>query len=206
MISRKSRTQTWVDQEAVAAGVLRQSDTTDDYRSIDIRYLKREGLLAPGLCRCIRWFRLGKQIAAIGLSPAPGRVVLRYRYKGDDGHWQDMSYPVEIATTPCRLGGERHWFLCPTPACRRRVAILYGGAVFACRHCHRLTYPSQREDYGDRAARRADRIRRRGSVRDGQAFSTPSGLKPKGMHQQTSTASSPSRRPQPDHPPHHRQR
>ena len=59
------------------------------------------------------------------------------------------------------LGGRRAWFLCPAKGCGRRVAILFGGSIFACRHCHKLAYECQREPDDDRAARRADTIRRR---------------------------------------------
>jgi hypothetical protein len=41
------------------------------------------------------------------------------------------------------------------------VAILYGGRILACRHCYDLVYASSREDVGDRAARKADRLRER---------------------------------------------
>ena len=41
------------------------------------------------------------------------------------------------------------------------MAILYGGGIFACRHCYQLAYASSREDAGDRAIRRADRLRAR---------------------------------------------
>ena len=41
------------------------------------------------------------------------------------------------------------------------MAILYGGGIFACRHCHRLAYASSREDMSDRTMRRADRLRER---------------------------------------------
>lgn len=82
------------------------------------------------------------------------------------------------------MGGERHWLLCPARGCGRRVAVLYGGAIFACRHCYRLAYPPQREKPGDRAARRADRIRDKmgwpGGILEGGDWG-----KPKGMHWRT---------------------
>ena len=43
--------------------------------------------------------------------------------------------------------------------CRRRVAVLYGGEIFACRHRHNLAYPCQRKSADDQATRRADKIR-----------------------------------------------
>lgn len=55
-------------------------------------------------------------------------MILTYRHRiGDSGDWQDESYPVGLDTTPCHLGGERSWFLCPARGCGKRVAILYGG-------------------------------------------------------------------------------
>ena len=41
------------------------------------------------------------------------------------------------------------------------MAIFYGDAIFACRHCYWLAYACQRETADDHAARRADRIRAR---------------------------------------------
>jgi hypothetical protein len=63
------------------------------------------------------------------------------------------------------------------------VAILFGGSIFACRHCHKLTYQCQRETDDDRAMRRADNIRRRLGWEAGIA--NPEGGKPKGMHWRT---------------------
>lgn len=76
---------------------------------------------------------------------------------------------------------ERHWFLCPARGCGRRVAILYSGALFACRQCHQLAYRSQRENCMDRATRRADRIR----DKLGWPGGILEGSKPKGMHWRT---------------------
>lgn len=69
------------------------------------------------------------------------------------------AFEVHLSWTPCGWGGERPWFLCP--ACKRRAAVLYFGAVPACRRCARLVYPSTREDPTDRALRRANELRAR---------------------------------------------
>ena len=63
------------------------------------------------------------------------------------------------------------------------MAILFGGSIFACRHCHKLAYQCQRETDDDRAMRRADNIRRRLDWEVGIA--NPEGGKPKGMHWRT---------------------
>ena len=63
------------------------------------------------------------------------------------------------------------------------MAILFGGSIFACRHCHKLAYECQRETDDDRACRRADTIRRRLGWEPG--ILNGSGWKPKGMHWRT---------------------
>ena len=61
--------------------------------------------------------------------------------------------------------------------------IYRAGRLFACRQCKDLAYTSQGEAADDRAARRADRIRKRLGWQIG-ILNGP-GLKPKGMHQRT---------------------
>lgn len=97
------------------------ADTTDDYRSIDIRWLKREGLLKSGISRRITWSRGGEVTGSINIQSEPGRVILDYRHRDQGGEWQPERYPVYLDTTPCHMGGERHWFLCPVRGCGRRV-------------------------------------------------------------------------------------
>ncbi len=94
-----------------------------------------------------------------------------------------MDYTVELDWADCHLGGQRAWFRCPAKGCGRRVAILYGGAIFACRHCHRLAYESQREAGYDRMARRADKLRDKLGWEPG--ILNGDGIKPKGMHWRT---------------------
>ena len=160
------------------------ADTTDCYRSIDVRWLKRKGMLADGRNGSLTWSRNGQVTGSINVRAELGRVFLNYRHREHGSEWKAEDYPVYLDTTACHKGGERQWFRCPVRGCGRRIAILYGGAIFACRHCHRLAYPSQREEAGDRATRRADRIRDRlgwpGGILEGGGWG-----KPKGMHWRT---------------------
>src|SRR5687767_9474135 len=112
--------------------------TTDDMRSLDVRQWARDGVLNPGFHGSSRWLRRGEVVAMINIRAEEGRVILSYRHRSHGSDWKDEEYPVFISLTRCRLGGTRSWFVCPVVGCRRRVALLYGGAIFACRHCHRL--------------------------------------------------------------------
>jgi hypothetical protein len=133
--------------------------------------------------RCaINWTRNGETVASIQARTEADRLILN-RQRSQGGDWQAMEYPVRLDWTGCTLGGRRAWFLCPAKGCGRRVAILYGGEIFACRHCHHLAYTCQRESDDDRAARRADTIRERLGWQAG--ILNPSGTKPKGMHRRT---------------------
>jgi hypothetical protein len=90
---------------------------------------------------------------------------------------------VSVVWTRCPFGGSRPWFVCPTPDCGRRVAKLYGGEEFACRHCHGLVYASQRQGPTGRGIRRAQKIRMRlGGTSD---LTKPFPQKPRGMHWRT---------------------
>ena len=159
------------------------NDTTDDYRSIDVRRWQRDRLLAPYQSFGWQWSRNGETVASIRVRTEPGRVILTYRRRSGGEDWKDESYPVYLGWTRCNFGGVRPWFLCPAMGCGRRVAILYGGRIFACRHCFQLAYPSQRETADNRAARRADRIRKKLGWEPGILNSD--GGKPKGMHWNT---------------------
>lgn len=160
------------------------ANTVDQFRALDVRKLMREGWLKVGQSSDIVWSCNGIETGRIAIHSQADQLTLDYRTRIDSGDWQSMSYPVKLTSTPCHMGGTRQWFLCPVAGCGQRVAILYGGTVFACRHCHGLAYPSQRETSADRALRRAEHIRER--------LGWPSGVlngsgwgKPKGMHQRT---------------------
>lgn len=151
--------------------------TTSDMRRLDVRRLHRDGLLIPGKASCWQWSRNDVVIATINISTEKGRIVLTYRARDNGGEWEDMEYPVPLDWTACHLGGKRPWFLCP--CCSRRVAVLFGGKVFACRHCHNLAYDCQREAEHSRLLGRALK------VRDRLGWKSDWGPKSKGMHRRT---------------------
>ena len=69
---------------------------------------------------------------------------------------------VELAWTPCPLGGERPWLICPH--CGRSVGVLYyrdNPRASACRLCLGLTYPTTRMRPQSRLIRRAQAARLR---------------------------------------------
>jgi hypothetical protein len=129
------------------------ADCADDYRSLDVRRWQRDGLLTPGRAFNWQWTRRGEIVASIQVRTEADRVTLNYRHRSGGKEWEDKNYSVRLDWTACTYGGRRAWFLCPAVGCGRRVAILYSGGIFACRHCYRLAYPSQRETDDDRAAR-----------------------------------------------------
>ncbi len=158
-------------------------ETTEDYRSIDIRRWYREKMLIPNNSFSRQWTRNGEVTSSIGVRVEENKVYLIYRKKSHGEEWVDKNYPVYIAWTPCNYGNKRPWFLCPARNCGRRVAKLYSGNIYACRHCYRLSYQCQREIFPYRITRKADKIRERMGWEAGCLNGC--GLKPKGMHNKT---------------------
>jgi len=156
-------------------------DCTSDMRALDVRKLQRGGHLDPGMSFGWSWTRGGNTIASINIR-VDNRysVALNYRSRPHGGEWVDRAYSVALTWTDCHYGGQRAWWRCPAVGCGRRVAVLYGGAIYACRHCHQLAYKSQRETPDDRASRRADKLRDRLGWEAG--ILNGEGGKPKGMH------------------------
>jgi hypothetical protein len=153
--------------------------TTRGRNTLDVRKWQRDRLLIPGYRFDTSWTRNGQPNGSISVLVSTDCVNLIYRHGGDTG--QDMNYPVMIDWTPCNYGGTRAWWKCP--CCGRRVAVLYSGKMFACRHCHRLDYESTRTAPDSKPYERADNLRRRLGWCAGVA--NPQGDKPKGMHWKT---------------------
>ena len=139
----------------------------------------RKGMLVSGNSLTWRWLKNGQEVASIGIRVGSHDMVLSYRWNSSG---EAVEQRVQMETSPCHLGGRRHWFTCPR--CSKRVAVLYApGRYFACRRCGGLGYTTQKEGAGDRAATKADKIRKRLGWEDG--ILNGGGCKPKGMHWKT---------------------
>jgi hypothetical protein len=107
-------------------------------------------MVPPDLAFGWQWTRDGEAVAPMHVQTEIDRVILSYRHRSGGEDWKSEEYPVRLDWTPCSYGGRGAWCLCPARGCGRRVAILYGGGIFACRRCYRLAYRSQREAAYDR--------------------------------------------------------
>lgn len=104
---------------------------------------------AEGEATCSIGFEFSQQ-------PSPTFTIFYSAIRQEPKEQQDLRYPIELVTAPCRFGGRRYWFICPAVKngvpCRRKVMKLYlppGQTIyFACRHCYELTYRSCQEHDG----------------------------------------------------------
>jgi hypothetical protein len=159
-------------------------NTTGSFRKLDVRLMQRKGALRPGTFSTWHWSRGDQPCGSISTRAEFGSVVLSYSHqRWNDEEWTRKEYPVRIDWTPCHFGGERAWFRCPASGCGRRVAILWSGEIFACRHCHNLAYESQNETAHSRALGKAQAIREKLGGEPGLQHDFPP--KPKGMHWRT---------------------
>ena len=156
---------------------------TSEVAQLDIRWMERHGLLAPGGSRRWQWGRGEVPAVEILMQVKEPGLWVSYQDMNRANEVQAVRYAIAVAWTPCHFGGRRPWLLCPVATCQRRVAVLYGGPVFACRHCLDLVYPSQREARVERSLRQASALTRRlGGESQGWRAGT---RKPRGMHWRT---------------------
>lgn len=130
----------------------------EDCRSISIHKLKEWGYLKGGLqiggiSWKSSWSEKENSVSFVLDLTNSANMWFKLSYTITDSysgekHEIEQTYP--IVATPCRYGGQRHWFVCSVynhgRYCGRRVAKLYLGAgshYFACRHCYNLTYRSR---------------------------------------------------------------
>ena len=155
--------------------------TTWEFLQLDIRQLRRKEFWRVDWCGTVTWFLRGEAMSSAGLQVQSDRIVLNYTHSRNGGDKKHYDYPVFLDRTPCNFGGTRTWFRCPAQGCGRRVEVLYGGGVFACRHCYNLAYQSQREPRWERYLTRAQAIKRKLGADPADDFPD----KPRGMHRRT---------------------
>lgn len=127
----------------------------EHYPTIDLRVLRRTGLLSVGQCTytALHWGNQAPEALSvrifIDLSDT-GDASMRIVRSGDSAA---MAERVAIECVPCPYGGFRCYFLCPLVGARCEQLFLVDG-IFASRKAHKLTYASQSEDALSRARRK----------------------------------------------------
>ena len=159
----------------------RERLTTEDLPRIDIRVLKRQGVLQPNYPGIFSWKIDNPIDGPMSFEIHRGWLSVEYLSTYND-HKSKHTEDIAFDRTPCHFGGNRYWFLCP--CCKTRIATIYKlNNVYRCRHCHNLPFRSQSESELDRVIRQAHKLRQR--------LGGPESLyelikqKPKGMHNST---------------------
>lgn len=156
--------------------------TCESLLHIDIRYMRKAGLLKPNTKGTLSWSQRGERIGWISYNCYVDYLELNFRTREVGTiDWQDVrqTVPLENKTQP--FGGVRRYFNCPE--CAQRCLVLYSSGMFACRKCQRLTYQSQNDDIISRAQMRCRAITRR--LGGDPELSEFLPRKPKGMHWKT---------------------
>ena len=153
--------------------------TTDSHIQLDIRHLRKEGLLSPGKAGTFSWSIAGESLGTIGYKINDSGIVL---YLGSG----EILQTIFFDTTSCNYGGERFWFLCPECGSRREILYL-NGKSFVCRKCADLNYQCQHEQQLARLQRRARKVRNKLKTDwlDPDNLGSPVLFKPKFMHEST---------------------
>jgi hypothetical protein len=158
--------------------------TLEALPDIDLRNLRRHGLLKPGCGGSLSWSRDGQETGSIRFSVSQDTVTLIYRVQdGGTESWTSVTESIRLLRTAQPFGGERLWFACPR--CGRRCAVLYGGRRFFCRRCVSVPYASQSMAVHYRLLRRSQAIRERLGGRLYASLDAPFPPKPKRMRWRT---------------------
>lgn len=154
---------------------------TDELIALDIRQLARDGYLATGRMNWAAWTRREGVSISLHTQARPDGLWVEWRTRAPgESTWHAFNRLLTLERTALHYGS-RVWWHCPR--CDRRAALLYGGRELACRTCWGANYRSQRETLEDRAARQANKLRRKLGWKPG--ILNDIGGRPKGMHQKT---------------------
>lgn len=163
---------------------------TDELPCIDLRALKREGLLVPGsVCRMVsrpseaRWLdvrihatacHLRVEVSQFQQDQAVDPEVSTGRLLSSEVHW------IERIWQDCSLGGQREVWRCVNANCQRVVCAVYvQNGRLGCRRCLNLKYASQRLGQLDRAEQRILKVQSKLGWQGG--ILSPNNGRPQGM-------------------------
>ncbi len=135
----------------------------EEMLALDIRVLRRLGVVRPGECTCdtVQW-----SIGGVSASSARLRVDLSDIERGGimaiTGDLPDgaINQRVAIEMVPSPFGGHRCYFICPFTA-RRCEVIYYARGRFGSREAQRLSYAVQSMNEVSRARRKTAKLRSR---------------------------------------------
>ena len=65
-------------------------ETTDSQHRIDIRWLKKQGYIRPGIAGSLSWSSRGKQTGFIDYRMEENRMILNYRQWTHGGEWESV--------------------------------------------------------------------------------------------------------------------
>jgi hypothetical protein len=153
------------------------------FRSIDVRWIQREGRLHAGKCFVFPWSRAGEPYGQAYVLVGDDVIFLVLVAPSDQGSkCSPVIGRMAITWTACHFGGRRPWFVCPH--CGRRSAVIYiAGEYVAYRRCLGLAYASQQEPVRQRGLCKGRKIRDRLGGSTNMAVAFPD--RPKGMHRTT---------------------
>lgn len=142
----------------------------DDMLALDIRTLRRLGVVRAGECviDTVRW-----SIGGLNASRARLRADLSDIERGGvmtiTGDMSDgtIKQDVAIEGMPSALGGWRCYFICPVTLQRSEI-LYYAGGRFASREAQRLSYAVQGMNEMSRIRRKVAKLRSRLSGSSGQ--------------------------------------
>jgi len=131
----------------------------EQYKRIDIRYMRKRGMLHPGSGGSLSWSCGGEPAGSINYRTHYHDLELNYRVNSGGEDWEPINEHIRLESRTQPFGGSRKFFICPS--CHRSCMVLYGGKYFRCRKCYNLAYASQNGDYLDRLRSKAEKIRMR---------------------------------------------
>ena len=135
----------------------------EDMLAIDIRTLRRLGVLQPGECiiDTVHWSKRGLEVACARLRADLSEIehggTVTITGAMPDGPIKQL---IAIYALPSAYGGHRCYFVCPITAERCEV-LYYARGRFASRHAHRLGYATQNMNDLSRARHKAIKLRSR---------------------------------------------